>query len=158
MENKNTSFFHATVNQNRQQNQLSKIKKSDGIWITEERDINEHLHGHFSSSFKSSQPRYFSTILQKVGVCITDEMNRALTRLVTDLEIKDAVFQLGALKFPGPDGFNGLFFQQYWDVVGPKVVLAVRKIFRMGSLYKDFNFTDLVLIPKVQFPEALSQM
>ncbi|KAG5549991.1 hypothetical protein RHGRI_015079 [Rhododendron griersonianum] len=46
---KNTSFFHATVNQRRQQNQLSKIKKSDGVQITEERDIKEHLHGHFSS-------------------------------------------------------------------------------------------------------------
>ncbi|KAF7119980.1 hypothetical protein RHSIM_Rhsim13G0172400 [Rhododendron simsii] len=155
---KNTSFFHATVNQRRQRNQISKIQDNMGIWLTEERDINMHLQSHFSSLFKSSGQRDFSSILQNVEGCITDGMNRTLTREVTDLEIKDAVFQLGALKSPGPDGFNGLFFQLYWDTVGPKVCKAVKEFFSSGSLVKDFNLTDLVLIPKVQFPETLSHM
>lgn len=33
-------------------------------------------------------------------------------------EIKAAVFQLGALKAPGPDGFPALFFHHYWKEVG----------------------------------------
>lgn len=53
-----------------------------------------------------------------VDNCITDEMNGLLTRMVSDPEIKEAAFQLGDLKAPGPDGFNGLFYQQFWDTVG----------------------------------------
>lgn len=90
--------------------------------------------------------------------CITEEMNRNLTRAVKDLEIKKAVFQLGTLKSPGPDGFNGLFFQLYWDKEGSEVCMAVKDFFSSGSLVKDFNLADLVLIPKVQFPETLSHM
>ncbi|KAF7127011.1 hypothetical protein RHSIM_Rhsim11G0149500 [Rhododendron simsii] len=114
---KNTSFFHATVNQRRQRNQISKIKDNMGIWLTEERDINEHLNSHFSSLFKSSGQRDFRPILQNVEVCITDGMNRTLTRAVTDLEIKDAVFQMGALKAPGPDGFNDVWVDWVMETV-----------------------------------------
>ncbi|KAH7853442.1 hypothetical protein Vadar_002449 [Vaccinium darrowii] len=103
---KNTSFFHATVIQRRQRNQLSKIKDSEGNWISEENEINEHLYDYFSSLFKSSGSRNFDSVLQKVDCCITDEMNRGLTRMVTEEEVKEATFQLGSLKAPGPDGFQ----------------------------------------------------
>lgn len=46
---KNTSFFHATVNQRRQRNQILKVKDNMGVCLTEERDINLHLQSHFSS-------------------------------------------------------------------------------------------------------------
>ncbi|KAH7856995.1 hypothetical protein Vadar_007802 [Vaccinium darrowii] len=100
-------------------NQLSKIKDSNGNWLDEDKVINEHLQTYFSSLFKSNGPRDFEPVLQKVERCITDEMNAKLTRMVSDVEIKEAVFQLGALKAPRPGGFNRPFYQQFWDVVGP---------------------------------------
>lgn len=77
--------------------------------------------------------------------------------MVSDDEIKEAVFQMGSLKSPGPDGFSGIFYQQYWDVVGLDVCKAVRHFFEGGFLLKELNFTNLVLIPKIQIPESLSQ-
>ena len=40
-------------------------------------------------------------------------MNDDLSRLVTNDEIKKAAFSLRALKVPGSDGLNGLFFQNH---------------------------------------------
>ncbi|KAH7856701.1 hypothetical protein Vadar_004459 [Vaccinium darrowii] len=76
---RNTSLFHATVIQRRQRNQLSKIKDSDGSWISKENEINDHLYDYFSSLFKSSGSRNFDSLLQKVDCYIIDEMNKGLT-------------------------------------------------------------------------------
>lgn len=85
---KNSAFFHATVTQRRQRNQLSKIKDSESFWISEESDINSHLFEYFSTLFKSSGPRNFDVILEKADGCVTPNMNLSLTRQVTDEEIK----------------------------------------------------------------------
>lgn len=44
-------------------------------------------------------------------------MNDYLTKHVTFKEVETAVFELGALKAPGPDGLNGLFFQKKWNTI-----------------------------------------
>lgn len=85
-------------------------------------------------------------------------MNRQLTSTLSEEEVRTAVFQLGAVKAPGPDGFPGFFFQNYWDVVGTKVYQAVRSFFVGGYLLKELNQTNLVLIPKVGNPKNLSQL
>ncbi|KAG5566622.1 hypothetical protein RHGRI_002248 [Rhododendron griersonianum] len=40
---KNSAFFHATVIQRRQRNQMSKIRDEEGHWFTEEAEINSQL-------------------------------------------------------------------------------------------------------------------
>lgn len=84
-------------------------------------------------------------------------MNRQLISMLSEEEVRTAVFQLGAVKAPGPDGFPGFFFQHYWDVVGTKVYKVVCSFFVGGYLLKEFNQTNLVLIPKVGNPTNLSQ-
>lgn len=42
--------------------------------------------------------------------------------------------------------------------MGLDVSKAVKSFFSDGPLLKDFNSTNLVLIPKVKFPESLSQL
>ena len=36
-------------------------------------------------------------------------------------EVWRALMQMHPTKSPGPDGMSPLFFQKYWDVVGPQV-------------------------------------
>ena len=43
---------------------------------------------------------------------VTDEMNDSLCRDFTEQEIGDALFQIGPLKAPGPDGFPARFYQR----------------------------------------------
>lgn len=42
-------------------------------------------------------------------------MNDDLVAVPTIEEVQEVVFQMGALKAPGPDGFNGMFYQKSWD-------------------------------------------
>lgn len=84
-------------------------------------------------------------------------MSISFTRPFSDEEIKEATFLLGSLKSPGPDGFPGMFYQCFWNLVGTDVCLAVKRFFNEGGLLQEVNATNLVLIPKTQFPETLSQ-
>jgi len=43
---------------------------------------------------------------------------------------------------------TGFFFQQYWDIVGAQLTEEVLRFFSDGLFEKEWNFTQLCLIPK----------
>jgi hypothetical protein len=76
---------------------------------------------------------------------------------VTDKEISEALFQMGPTKLPGPDGLPALFYQRHRSFLKPMVCQAVRDFLAGKECPADFNDTILVLIPKVNAPELLTQ-
>ncbi|KAF7134615.1 hypothetical protein RHSIM_Rhsim08G0178900 [Rhododendron simsii] len=154
---KNSAFFHACINQRRQRNQLIMLKTGGGNWVQDEDGINDLIHNYFSGLFECFGPRDFSEVLANVKCCISEDMNAKLIEQVSVEEIKKAAFQLGSLKAPGPDGYPGFFFQRYWDKVGEEVCKAVQRFFSNGYMLKELNRTNIVLIPKVTFPESLDR-
>ena len=52
-------------------------------------------------------------------------MNVQLLTLFTKEEIKQGIFQMGALKALGPDDFSTLLFQKNWDIVGKDVCATI---------------------------------
>lgn len=85
---RNTAFFHATMIQRRQRNQLSKLRVEGGSWVSSDREINEQLHDYFSSLFQATGPRNFDLILGQVEASVSQSMNISLTRPFSDEEIK----------------------------------------------------------------------
>lgn len=79
-----------------------------------------------------------------------------MNKAVTNLEIKDAIFQLGPHKAPDPDGIPAFFYQQFWEVVKPDVVNTIQAFFHSGSLFKPLNYTFITLIPKIPFPDEVT--
>ncbi|XP_028121690.1 uncharacterized protein LOC114318912 [Camellia sinensis] len=154
---RNSQFFHASMIQRRQRNQLLRLQNEAGVWLHTEHEINQHLLGYFSNLFHSVGQRNVEEVLSMVTPVILKSMNHLLVRPLSDQEVKDAVFQLGAVKSPGPDGFSGCFYHKYWAVVGPHVCTVVLSFFLGGHLLKELNHTNLVLIPKVSHPVKLSQ-
>jgi len=52
-------------------------------------------------------------------------------------------------KAPGPDGFNGAFYQKQCDILGKDIISAVQSFYVCGKLLMDVNHTFLTLISKV---------
>ena len=68
-----------------------------------------------------------------------------------------AIRSMGKFKAPCPDGFQPVFYQQNWDVVGTSVNRFVLDFFTTGILPKETNDSLLVLIAKVEKPELITQ-
>lgn len=143
--------------QRRQRNQLLRLKIDDGSWIETDSEINFHMGSYFSNLFCSGGSRNMDEALSAIDPVISSSMNSSLIHPVTDAEIEQAVFQLGALKAPGPDGYAGFFYQTYWDTVKSSTTLAIKSFFESGFILKELNTTNLVLIPKTPTPETLTQ-
>jgi hypothetical protein len=53
-------------------------------------------------------------------------MKMELTRDYSDDEIGNALFQIGPLKAPGPDGLLARFFQRNWGTIKGDIIEAVK--------------------------------
>lgn len=66
----------------------------------------------------------------------------------TVAEIKQALFAVGGDKALGPDGYNALFYQTFWSLLGPGIIQMVHNFFLTGILDNEINETSIILIPK----------
>ena len=88
---------------------------------------------------------------------LTESQKADLNKPFLRAEIEQAIFQIGALKAPGPDGIPAGFYQLYWSIVQNDVISTIQAFFHLGYLLKSLNHTFLSLIPKVACPEEFSQ-
>jgi hypothetical protein len=96
-------------------------------------------------------------ILDCIEEFVTEEMKLKLTATVPDDEIEAALFAMGPTKSPGLDGLPALFFQRHWVELKQVVCSAVREFLVGNECPINFNDTVIVLIPKVNAPDLLSQ-
>lgn len=61
----------------------------------------------------------------------------------TSKEVLSALNGMGPLKAPGPNGFQPLFFQCFWNLVGDSVCEVVLKVLMGGELPVGLNETLL---------------
>ncbi len=59
-------------------------------------------------------------------------------------------------KAPGPDGMSAIFYQTYWEIVGPKVTQAILSILHSGYMLCKINYTHIALIPKIKEPKRIT--
>ncbi|KAI9121028.1 hypothetical protein K1719_008061 [Acacia pycnantha] len=114
---RNTKFFHSSVIQRRQRNKVLRLKDETGVWMEDRKVINKTFSNFYMTLFSSVGSRPLDQALSYVRKVVSPQDNADLTRPVSDLEIENAVFQLGANKAPGPDGFSALFYQSTWKSI-----------------------------------------
>ncbi|XP_057951715.1 uncharacterized protein LOC131146240 [Malania oleifera] len=82
------------------------------------------------------------------GIILNRSQGEQMITLVSDEEIKAALFNIGDLKSPSPDGYSACFFKRAWRMVGKDVSLAIKEFFESRKLLKQLNHTVIALIPK----------
>jgi hypothetical protein len=60
-------------------------------------------------------------------------------------------------KAPGSDGFQAIFFKQYWHIVGEDVYNLIHHAFAAGTFNPCLGETLIALIPKVDHPQNFKE-
>lgn len=87
---------------------------------------------------------------------ITDKENSMILKIPTVSEVKDCVGKLHHLKSPGPDGFPGSFYRNYWNTVWARVTWFVHECFWLRTIPQSVNRTFLILIPNTKQPNCFN--
>ena len=111
---------------------------------------------YFANLFTIANPARMEEVLATIPTRVTEDMNNMLLRSYSEGEIYEALKIMGPTKSPGPDGFNAIFFQHYWAIVGKDVVSLVQTILSGGGHPPKFNHTHVVLI-SLQKSHSLDQ-
>lgn len=137
---KNTKFFHQITMQRRQNNKVLKIKGDDESWLEDEDEIMRAFVKFYEDLFSSTRNCEWEEVLSYMPRLVSAEDNLLLIKEVTDEKIEKAVFMLGALKEPGPDGLSGLFFQKFREIDKDDVCKAVKGFFPWKEVVKRAEF------------------
>ncbi|GMI66193.1 hypothetical protein HRI_000288600 [Hibiscus trionum] len=155
---KNTKFFHATTIQHRRANSIVKIKHENGSWLEEPEEIATYLLQHFQQVFMKDHSIDTCQLKDIIPRVVTTEMNTTLCKPIDEEEIKKAVFDMGATKAPGPDGFPSCFYQTFWNTVKVDLIGMITAFFKEGELDPTINKNNIVLIPKKANPTEVSHL
>lgn len=156
---RNTQFYHLYTLKRRAANKILGLCKFDGSWTFDYKIIERMIMSHFQKLFSSSHDCSFSDSFKFFNNDHIDNSSiEAFPVIPSPQEIILALKDMAPHKSLGLDGLRPAFFQNHWNIVGPKTVKEIQKIFRSTSMDSQWNSsTDLVLIPKVPNPENVTQ-
>ena len=84
-------------------------------------------------------------------------MNTDLLMPYSKEEVDVAIKQMAPLKAPSLDGMPPIFYQSFWQNVGPEVSDAILSCLNFDTLLKSINHTFITLIPKVCNTESVTE-
>ena len=96
-------------------------------------------------------------LLETVGPRVDQAMNDVLSEPYSAEDVNRALFSIGDLKAPGKDGRHAVFFKKCWHVFGDLLTSEVLSAINNKVVPDGWNDTMIVLIPKVDSPENISQ-
>ena len=71
--------------------------------------------------------------------------------------MQKALFSIGDLKAPGPDGLHAIFFKRFWNMLRDDLVQEVLDAVNNATIPRGWNDTTIVMIPKVDNPNKVAQ-
>ncbi|XP_021721963.1 uncharacterized protein LOC110689485 [Chenopodium quinoa] len=126
---RNTKYFHLSTIIRRRCNRIDTLQNAAGEWITELNAVKSLVVDYWKSLFQEEQREFIGHRLLQDGFPSIGEYDwSVLTRPCAECEIKKALMSMKAFKAPGPDGFQPLFYQKYWEVVKPSVTRLITDI------------------------------
>jgi hypothetical protein len=126
---RNTKYFHRKAMWRGKKNKINRLRRVDGSWCLDEDEIQGMAGSYFKSMFTKDSSINPDDVVNLFEHKITDDLNVELCKPYTPEEIADALFQIGPLKAPGPNGLPARFFQRNWLLLKEDVTKAVQDFF-----------------------------
>nr|GEX99608.1 RNA-directed DNA polymerase, eukaryota, reverse transcriptase zinc-binding domain protein [Tanacetum cinerariifolium] len=145
----NSKFFHG-INFKRKSQMINGILH-EGEWITDPNDIKMAFLNFYKAKFSChDSSMIFPPIVASKRLCDSDRSY--FDSIVSLEEIKDANWDCGSQKAPGPDGFSHLSVKKYWDLFRHDIHNFVNGFFTSGTFPPGSNSSFFTLILKVPNP------
>ncbi|KAK9912300.1 hypothetical protein M0R45_036169 [Rubus argutus] len=123
--------------------------KFEPMWV-EDPECHEVIDKPGVFLLMSCGPRDWSQASAAIHPIVTDDMNQSMCKPITEEEVKDAAFQMGAHKAPGPDGFHGIFYQKFWNIINETITGTSTEFFNSGEISGSINILSISLISPFQ--------
>lgn len=154
---RNTRFYHMKIVTRRRKNKILAIRNSEGAWVEDQLKMKNMATNFYEELFWEDNHDREQFIYSVSYSRLDDGDLLELGSGVTLGEIKKAMFSMGSLKVPGEDGYPAIFFKRNWELVNHSLGEYIRHIWCNGQLVSSINNTLLVLIPKIDMSEFISQ-
>jgi hypothetical protein len=106
----NTKFFHRKATGRDKKNKIRKLKRTNGTVTNDENEFKDLANNFFKDLYTKDEIVNPTSLLELIQPMIPNHVNQTLLAEFTEEEIGDALFQIGPLKAPGPDGLPARFF------------------------------------------------
>lgn len=80
---------------------------------------------YFRELFMSSNPHDLESLFSGFQPRMTTAMNTLLIAPVSEDEVKRTAFCVKGSSAPGEDGLTGVFYQRFWNIVGPSLTSEI---------------------------------
>ena len=138
---RNMQFSHAKSVWRARRNRIKKLEDENGNVFTDNKDMGQAASTYFEYIYSADSNLHVTPIIDLIHPVISDETNGKLCAEFSEKEISDALFQIGPLKAPGPDGFPARFFQRNWSTVKESIVAVVKEFFVTRTMLPEVNDT-----------------
>lgn len=154
---KNTPYFHAQTVIRRKRNKVHGLTLPNGIWTSDEEVLQQEALTYFKNLFCTNLSLQDVDFPLNNVPRISDEERSQLLHPVSREEVLQALNTMKPYKAPGPDGFQAIFFKQYWSIVGEDIWRMVNDALVSGTIDLALTKTLIVLIPKVDNPKNFKE-
>ncbi|KAK4264274.1 hypothetical protein QN277_025477 [Acacia crassicarpa] len=154
---RNTRFYHLSTNIQRKRSRIIALKDGSGNWVEDEDTLKSLVVTHFKQIYQEEVVTDCNLITNFSFPTVLDDRLQNLGLVLSDEEIKQALFSMGPFKAPGDDRFPPVFFQANWSKVGLDICSFVKKLFNGSLSVKEANKTLITLIPKKDNLEYVHQ-
>ena len=117
--------------------------------------IKSHVLHSFETKFSEpthNRPSFSSNLFKQ----LTPDENLILESPFSSQEIKNAVWDCGGEKAPGPDGFTFKLIKKHWNLLSEDIITYVNDFYHSASIPRGCNSSFITLVPKVDDPLTIS--
>ena len=155
---RNTRYFHLSTIIRRKRNRVDALLDEQGNWVTDAAQVKDMVLSFWRKLFQDDRElRSHGPLPRDYFPEISANDRDKLARPFSPCEVYAALKDMQPFKASGPDGFQPVFYQRFWNLVQPNVTQLASDVLSGCSFPDGLNDAYLVLISKVDSPSKPNQ-